>query len=249
MSAVARAGAARVRELLAAGADPDEPDDHGTTPLYRAAVHGSTELVRLLLAYGADPQLPGGADDEGLPLCAAACWNHIGVVEALLGAGADPDLPEPPHPEQTGPGTPPLLWAVRNGHREAVELLLTAGADPDIPGTPLTIAARGGRYGIVRTLLAHGADPARPDESGRTARTVATELTGADPVALLAERWGDPGREFTVHSHPAGDGTDVITLRYGTEGQGGEISMQNGHAMIAELLNDFLHRPVEPGPN
>ncbi|GGL19826.1 ankyrin repeat domain-containing protein [Nocardia jinanensis] len=245
VSAVSEEDAARVRELLAAGADPDEPDDYGTTPLYRAAVHGSTEIVRLLLAYDADPQLPGEADDEGLPLCAAACWNHIGVVEALLAAGADPDLPEPPHPEQLGPGTPPLLWAVRNGHRETVELLLAAGADPDIPGTPLTIAAWGGRYGIVRSLLAYGADPAHTDELGRTALTVATELASADPVALLVEQWGEPGREFTVHRRPAGDGTEVITLRYGS----GETSMQNGHAVIADLLGDIAHRPgpVEPG--
>ncbi|NUS92385.1 MAG: ankyrin repeat domain-containing protein, partial [Nocardia sp.] len=166
-------------------------------------------------------------------------------------AGADPDLPEPPHPEQTGPGTPPLLWAVRNGHRETVELLLAAGADPEIPGTPLTIAAQGGRLGIVRSLLAHGADPARPDESGRTAYRVATELAAADPVTYLARRWGVPGREFTVHRQPAGDGTEVITLRYGNDGQGGEISMQDGHAAIAELLGGRVsgHRPVEPGPD
>ncbi|MFQ6226438.1 ankyrin repeat domain-containing protein [Nocardia sp. NPDC002869] len=82
-------------------------------------------------------------------------------MRALLAAGADPNTPEPPHPQQTGPGTPPLLWAVRNGHRETVELLLAAGADPEIPGTPLTIAAQGGRYGIVRSLPARGADPRR----------------------------------------------------------------------------------------
>lgn len=238
-----------MRKLLIAGADPDQPDDHGTTALYAAAVHGSTEVVRLLLSYGADPQLPGGAADEGLPLCAAACWNHIGVVEALLSAGADPDLPEPPHPEQIGPGTPPLLWAVGNGHRETVELLLAAGADPNIPGTPLTIAARRGRYGIVQSLLAHGADPARTDELGCTALAVATELAATDPVALLAEQWGEPGREFTVHRRPAGDGTDVITLRYGSEGEGGEASMQNGHAIIAELLGDLIAGQAEPDPN
>ncbi|MGW5388249.1 ankyrin repeat domain-containing protein [Nocardia sp. NPDC003963] len=250
VTAVSESGPARVRELLAAGADPDKRDSYGTTPLYRAAVQGYAETVRLLLAHGADPHLPGGADDEGLPLCAAACWNHTGVVEALLAAGADPDLPEPPHPEQTGPGTPPLLWAVRNGHRETVELLLAAGADPDIPGTPLTIAARRGGLGIVRSLLSHGADPARPDDSGRTARTIATELATADPVALLVEQWGEPGREFTVQRRPAGDGTEVITLRYGTEGRGGETSMQNGHAAIAGLLGGLpdQHGSVEPGP-
>ncbi|MEV0362602.1 ankyrin repeat domain-containing protein [Nocardia fusca] len=249
VGAVSEAGTRRVRELLEAGADPDEPNEYGTTPLYRASVQGATEAVRLLLAHGADPQRCGGGDDEGLPLCAAACWNHIGVVAALLAAGADPDTPEPPHPQQTGPGTPPLLWAVRNGHRETVELLLAAGADPEIPGTPLTIAAQGGRYGIVRSLLAHGADPARADPQGRTPLAIATRLASADPVALLAEQWAGPDREYSVHRRPAGDGTDVITLRYGNQGQGGETSMQDGHAAIARLLGGLGDRSetIDPG--
>lgn len=248
VAAVSWEGTGRMRELLEAGADPDEPDEYGTTPLYRASVQGATEAVRLLLEYGADPQLCGGGDDEGLPLCAAACWNHTGVVAALLAAGADPNTPEPPHPEQTGPGTPPLLWAVRNGHRETVELLLTAGADPDIPGTPLTIAAQAGRYGIVRSLLAHGADPARVDARGRTPLAIATGLASADPVALLAAQWAGPDREYRVDRRPAGDGTDVITLRYGDQGQGGETSMQDGHAAIAELLGTLGDRQETFGP-
>ncbi|WP_063035979.1 ankyrin repeat domain-containing protein [Nocardia grenadensis] len=248
VAAVSWVGPKRVRELLEAGADPDEPDEYGTTPLYRASVQGATEAVYLLLAYGADPQLRGGGDDEGLPLCAAACWNHTGVVTALLAAGADPDTPEPPHPEQTGPGTPPLLWAVRNGHRDTVELLLAAGADPEIPGTPLTIAAQGGRYGIVQSLLAHGADPARADERGRTPLAIATGLAAADPVTLLAEQWAGPDREYSVHRRPAGDGTDVITLRYGDGERGGETSMQDGHALIAELLGGRGDRQETIGP-
>lgn len=239
ISAVRDRDPAAVAALLEAGAAPGEADEDGTTPLYQASVSGSTETVHLLLTYGADPNLASDPVEEGLPLCAAACWNHTGVVSALLAAGADPDLPEPPHPEQPGPGTPPLLWAVRNGHRETVELLLTAGADPNISPTPLTIAARGGRYGIVRSLLNHGADPARTDQDGRTAAQIATELAGTDLVALLA---GSPGwgeHDYTVHHSPAGDGTELITLRHDDgNGGGGETSIQNGHGAIAALLQE-----------
>ncbi|ONM48513.1 hypothetical protein B0T44_16735 [Nocardia donostiensis] len=242
VNAVTDRDAATVKGLLAAGVDPDEPNEDGTTPLYRAAVNGSTELVRVLLAQGADPNLPSGAADEGLPLCAAACWNHAGVVEALLAAGADPDLPEPPHPEQTGPGTPPLLWAVRNGHRESVDLLLAAGADPNTPGNPLTVATRGGRYGIVRSLLERGANPACADDTGRTASAIAIELADADLVALLAGEslWKD--RAFTVDRRPAGDGSELITLRFGRDGSYGQASIQNGHRAIAALLEEVLGR-------
>lgn len=239
-----------VRKLLAAGAHPDVPDEDGTTPLYRAAVQGCGELTRLLLAHGADPNLPGGAEDEGLPLCAAACWNHTDSVAALLAAGADPDQPEPPHPREHGSGTPPLLWAVRNGHRETVDLLLEAGADPNIPGTPLTIAARSGRLGIVRSLLTHGADPACPDTQDRTAADLAAALVGADLVALLADEcaWSEVESTYTVERRPAGDGTNLITLRYEHEGGGeGETCIQDGHAAIVALLRDIARQSTGGG--
>ena len=239
MDAVWRRDPAAAESLLKDGASPEEANEDGTTPLYQAAVSGCADLVRLLLAYGADPNRPSEPPEEGLPLCAAACWNHIGVVSALLAAGADPDLPEPPHPQQHGPGTPPLLWAAGNGHLETVDLLLAAGADPNIEGTPLTRAARRGCYGIVRSLLAHGAEPGLADRDGDTAATIAAGLAGADPVAVLAEQASGDECEYSVERRPAGDGTQRITLRYENAGGGGwEASMQNGHDAIAALLAD-----------
>jgi REP element-mobilizing transposase RayT len=225
---------------------------HGPCRPSRVSLHHRPEGRRTSLHFGSGPARrrargacancwkPGGprrADEYGTtPLYRASVQGATEAVRLLLAHGADPDTPEPPHPQQTGPGTPPLLWAVRNGHRETVELLLAAGADPEIPGTPLTIAAQGGRYGIVRSLPAHGADPAGADPRGRTPLAIATRLASADPVALLAEQWAGPDREYSVHRRPAGDGTDVITLRYGDQGQGGETSIQDGHAAIARLL-------------
>ncbi|WP_280462002.1 ankyrin repeat domain-containing protein [Nocardia carnea] len=236
MDAVWERDPAALEALLKDGASPEEPNEEGTTPLYQAAVNGCADLVRLLLAHGADPNRPSTPVEEGLPLCAAACWNHVGVVSALLAAGADPDLPEPPHPQQQGPGTPPLLWAAGNGHLETVDLLLAAGADPNIEGTPLTRAARRGCYGIVRSLLAHGADAGRTDPEGNTAATIAARLAGADLVAVLADQSSGGEGEYTVERSPAGDGTERITLRY--RDTGGEASIQNGHGAIAALLAD-----------
>ena len=44
---------ARAQKLLAAGADVNEADDGGWTPLFNAAHHGHAALVRLLLSHGA----------------------------------------------------------------------------------------------------------------------------------------------------------------------------------------------------
>ena len=47
--------AAAVETLLAAGADPNVSDDHGSTPLMRAALAAGSDAVAMLMKAGADP--------------------------------------------------------------------------------------------------------------------------------------------------------------------------------------------------
>lgn len=115
----------RVASLLRRGAPINAADKFGTTPLYRAAVQGEREIVRLLLEAGADPNLESGAEDEGMPLCAAASWGRTEIVRLLLQHGADPSAPD------RGPMTA-LAWAERNRYAEVVDLLLKAGGDPSV---------------------------------------------------------------------------------------------------------------------
>jgi len=67
---------AEVQQLLAAGADLNQADEQGDTPLYRAICatgyktdRGNLELVKLLLKSGADPNL--GSRFGGTPLTEA----------------------------------------------------------------------------------------------------------------------------------------------------------------------------------
>jgi hypothetical protein len=48
-------------------------------------------LVRTLLGFGADPNLPGGAN-SATPMIQAAMGGHAACVEALADAGADPRI-------------------------------------------------------------------------------------------------------------------------------------------------------------
>lgn len=105
-----------VSALLRMGVDPNLPNGCGTTPLYRASVHGMSENARVLLAAGALPNIESGAYDEGLPLCAAAAWGHSEVVRHLLACGADPNLRE-----DQGTGRTALEWAA--GNAATVEIL------------------------------------------------------------------------------------------------------------------------------
>jgi hypothetical protein len=87
-----------LRRLIAAGANPNEQDRHGTTPLQdvvsdlcddgyeEVSTAGLVELLRL----GADPRL---LDNEGAgPLTHALYGIRHDVVRILLDAGADPNL-------------------------------------------------------------------------------------------------------------------------------------------------------------
>ncbi|WP_433222924.1 ankyrin repeat domain-containing protein [Dactylosporangium sp. CS-047395] len=108
----------QVAAILRAGADPSLPNRSQTTPLYRASVQNRALAIELLLAAGADPDAESGTGDEGLPLCAAACWGHDAAVRALLAAGADPT-----RREDGGTGHTALEWAESGGHTTTTELL------------------------------------------------------------------------------------------------------------------------------
>jgi|SRR5688572_19723620 len=51
--AVSANDVAKVEKLLAAGADPNIPENNGTTPLMEAAGAASAELIKLLICHGA----------------------------------------------------------------------------------------------------------------------------------------------------------------------------------------------------
>ena len=148
---------AAVRRLLDAGAETecrliDLPVRVDWTPLHRAAAGGHDDVVRLLLAEGADIHAEGWCGET--PLHVAARYGHAVVVGTLLANGADVDRVE------TDNYCTPLLYAVYGGHLRATEALLSSGADPNVSGNfgrPLSMAIRTGRRDMEALLRRHGA--------------------------------------------------------------------------------------------
>lgn len=66
-------------------------DSARTSPLCYAARAGHLHLVRLLLAHGADPNLPEDLAPDGRALFEACCANHPEVAALLLEHGANPN--------------------------------------------------------------------------------------------------------------------------------------------------------------
>ena len=57
-----------IRDVLAAGADPNAPQQSGFRPIHEAANSNDQALAELLMTYGADPELPNDAGVTALDL-------------------------------------------------------------------------------------------------------------------------------------------------------------------------------------
>lgn len=199
--AVARGDLAAVNSLLEACPDVNTMSYENRTPLHIAAMHGQTNVVRRLIALGANVNLRAhSAGAVGTtPLALAVTYGHFEVVKLLLEAGADPKDPD----SLKRGDTLPLHRAAHYGHTDIVKLLARNQALLEIvqynSGTPLHVAVQAKQLEVIKALLEAGASVNARDSDGRTplhtavlayATNVIPVLlkAGADPNAI--DRWG-----------------------------------------------------------
>jgi len=204
-----------VAMLLEHGADVNDTDKDGITPLMLAAMFGRLDEVKLLIAHGADPakrtknsftalRFAGirhyPAIEEYLrglspmTLCEAAQYGDIARMKASLAAGDGVNAPD-------NRSLTPLHYVAGSGSVKAAEFLLQNGADvhaEDKAGrTPLHIAALSGDTAMISCLLVHGAtiNAFINDRAGVTTPTTplieAVEQAHPEAVALLLSKGVD----------------------------------------------------------
>src|SRR5688572_21607268 len=170
-----------VKQMLERGADPnlrlkksilqrhhtagDSTLAEGATPFLRAAKSGDIEMMRALVAGGADPKLtmPNGAN--ALLFAAGLGWRNGSPAAPSYDQGSDEEAVE------------------------AIRFLLGLGFDihatNETGDTPLHAAISGrGSEAIIKFLVSQGADPERKNKRGQTPLSLAT-AKGNDAITSL----------------------------------------------------------------
>lgn len=158
----------RIEGLIKKGADVDDVDSRGTTPLWKAVRHSKLASVKTLITAGADPDI-ARKTDGWTPLHCNAFYNRrevaIQIAKQLIKSDANVN--------QTSlkDGETALHYAVRaTKSAELTELLLNAGAKINHRSskgdTPLQFAVSGGSKELVDLLLTKGANPAQRNHLG-----------------------------------------------------------------------------------
>ncbi|KAA3681374.1 ankyrin repeat domain-containing protein 17 [Paragonimus westermani] len=176
------ANALRIVEmLLKHGADPNfRGKKVECTPLMEAASVGYTDIVRLLLEYGAAVDQESSTRNTALHYAATA--GHLDCVRLLLQYNAPMEV-------QNETGHTPLMEATSNGHIDVARCLIEHGCDINTHSTEfkesaLTLASYKGHAEMVRFLLEAGADHEHRTDEMHTALMEAA-MEGHVEVARL----------------------------------------------------------------
>lgn len=108
-------------QLIEQGANPNEGHFFGFSPLMLAIIRQDVDLVRLMVAKGADLNALEPSGSTALMWAASSETGDARMVEALLEMGADPLA-------TNKAGEDALSWALRRGETPAAAALRKAGA-------------------------------------------------------------------------------------------------------------------------
>jgi len=241
-----------VRTLLRDGADVNAAQGDGMTALHWSALHGSVEMMDVLLMAGATTSAMtrlGGYTALHL----ASSNGNAGAVRRLLEAGSQADRP-------TSTGVRPLHLAAQAGSAGAITALLERGAEIEARDethgrTPLIFAASRSRTEAMRALIAAGADVrattkvidypdrSRADGADRQARERALDALGQSVAAGAGlDDPPDQGGGRAARGGRSGRGGFTGQAPSGRGGGGARGGGRGGNADPASQAQSFVMR-------
>jgi ankyrin repeat protein len=251
-----KGGVSAIEVLLAAGADVNDANDRGWTPLHQAAYSNKPEIASILLAKGAAPDAEAhGAG--GTPLIAALFWGHREVADLLGRHAVSPDNLR----AAAGLGVPELVEACFSGERTLTPEASAArgfyrphsgfpdwqpSTDPqEVLDEALVWACKSNRVGVLERLVRAGArldaDPYRG-----TPLIWAAARNRTEAAAWLLDHGANVNQKGTFGGLTHGQGVTAL-----------HMAAQSGHMPMVKLLvergadrsirDDLYHSTAEGG--
>uniref|UniRef100_A0A8C9U6X0 Ankyrin repeat domain 52a n=2 Tax=Scleropages formosus TaxID=113540 RepID=A0A8C9U6X0_SCLFO len=186
-------------ELVNRGANVNQPNLRGYTPLHLAAVSTNGALcLELLVNNGADVNMQ--SKDGKSPLHMAAIHGRFTRSQILIQNGGEIDCVDKY-------GNTPLHVAAKYGHELLISTLMTNGADTARQGIhgmfPLHLAVLYGFSDCCRKLLSSaGFDINTPDNLGRTCLHAAASGGNVECLNLLLSSGADLGKKDKLGRTP-----------------------------------------------
>lgn len=174
---------ARVKELIEAGWDVNQPDSETVTLLHWASINNRKDIIKYFLEKGAVVDAIGG-ELNATPLHWATRQGHLCAVVLLMAAGADPSL-------RDAEGCSCIHLAAQFGHTALVAYFIARGVNPDLQDRGGMTALMWAAWKIsaldpVRLLLTLGANASMVDHThGNTALHWAILARNATAISTL----------------------------------------------------------------
>ncbi|XP_076275512.1 histone-lysine N-methyltransferase G9a isoform X2 [Rhynchophorus ferrugineus] len=185
--AVLKGNLRMVQFLTNLQADLESMDNEQSTPLMLAVTENRNDILKYLLASGAQ-LIAKGTDGMTVLHLAAKCGN-LEACRSIVSASFS--IPNYVNYQDDG-GWTPLVWACEHGHIDIVKYLISKGADIDLRDVEYNVAlhwaAFGGHSDIVELLLRNNCNINILNVHGDTPLHICAREEKYDTVVTLLSR-------------------------------------------------------------